>query len=58
MNRDKAKLSAEAGYLDSGHFEKNVPGFGTVSANATGLWANAVIEVPIMIRLTRSAVLV
>ena len=47
VDMGKAKLSAEVGYMDSGHFEKNVPGFGTVSSKATGLWANAVIEVPV-----------
>ena len=47
-----ARLSAEVGFMDAGDVDQNVtvPGFGvvsTASASANGLWANAVIEVPV-----------
>ena len=47
----KAKLSAEVGYMDSGDFEQKftLPFFGTVVNKyaVKGVWANAVIEMPI-----------
>ena len=42
----KARLLGEVGYMDSGNFDRNVGGFGTSSAKAQGIWANAVIEIP------------
>jgi len=42
----KARLLGEVGYMDSGNFDRTVAGFGTSSAKAKGLWANAVIEIP------------
>jgi hypothetical protein len=43
----KARLLGEVGYMDSGKFEQNLGIFGTSSAKAKGVWANAVIEVPV-----------
>lgn len=45
----KAKLMGEVGYMDTGDFDANLgPGpFGTVSQSASGLWANAVVDVPL-----------
>ena len=43
----KAKLLGEVGYMDSGKFEYNAGLAGTASSKARGIWANAVIEVPV-----------
>jgi len=43
----KARLLGEVGYMDSGNFDRNVGGSGTSSAKAQGIWANAVIEIPV-----------
>jgi hypothetical protein len=48
----KAKLMGEVGYMDSGDFDINVGPFGTVSENATGLWANAVVDVPLQDKIS------
>lgn len=48
---DKASLSVEAGYMDSGNFDLNTP-FGTVSAKATGLWGAAVVIMPLQDKLS------
>lgn len=42
-----AKLMGELGYMNSGDFDINVGPFGTRSESASGLWANAVIDVPL-----------
>ena len=48
VNMGKAKLSGEVGYMDSGDFEQTLPfGGGIVSDDAKGIWANAVVEVPV-----------
>ena len=46
VNMGKASLLGEVGYMDSGDFDVGTP-FGTVSTDADGIWANAVIDVPL-----------
>lgn len=43
----KAKLMGEVGYMDTGDFDVNLGPFGTVSQSANGIWANAVVDVPL-----------
>ncbi len=43
----KARLSGEVGYMDSGDFDVNLGPFGTFSESASGVWANAVVEIPL-----------
>ena len=47
VDMGKAKLSGEVGYMDSGDFEQNLPFGGTNSFDVKGIWANAVVEVPV-----------
>lgn len=47
VDMGKAKLNGEVGYMDSGDFDVNLGPFGTVSESASGLWANAVVDVPL-----------
>lgn len=47
VNLGKATLSGEVGYMDSGDFKQDLGIFGTVSVKAKGIWANAVVEVPL-----------
>jgi len=44
----KARLLGEAGYMDSGDFDYNVPFWGNVGKySVKGFWANAVVEMPV-----------
>jgi opacity protein-like surface antigen len=43
----KARLLGEVGYMDSGKFEQNAGAAGTASAKARGIWANAVVDIPV-----------
>jgi len=47
VKTESVKLSVEAGYMDSGNFEKNLGIFGKVKTKANGLWGTAVAELPL-----------
>lgn len=47
MKLGSGELAVEAGYMDSGEFEYNIPFFGTVSTEAKGLWGTAVGKWPV-----------
>lgn len=47
IKTQNVKISAEAGYMDSGDFDKNLGIFGTVSNSVNGLWGTVVADLPL-----------